>query len=167
MVFDASNLDRLETVIARNSRHVSPDTRLHFLGDAPATFFRAENDVDTIAGVGMRHRVVPPGLGGVVHVYPALKRWAKIDRASGTYAGLCLVIDAPTRNTPGREEHFVIAVTPGKVESRTSVPAWFSGVEHPVARKWNPTAHETIYSPRDCIVPFLWNLSSVRIRANR
>src|SRR5579864_9350683 len=82
MVFDASNLDRLETMIARNSRHVSPDTRLDFPGDAPATFFRAENDVDAIAGVGMRHRVVPPGLGLLLARLPSAEAVGQ--------AGLCL-----------------------------------------------------------------------------
>lgn len=51
VIFDATNLDYLEAVIARNTRHVGPKLRLDLLRNLLFPIFRAEHHMNAITRV--------------------------------------------------------------------------------------------------------------------
>jgi hypothetical protein len=53
MILDAAYLDCLEAVIAGDAGDITPDSGLNFFRDTFLPVFRAEDYVDTVAGVGV------------------------------------------------------------------------------------------------------------------
>ena len=62
MILDATDDHSLEALSVGDASHVGPEFRLEFFGDGFLTTLRAEDDVNAIAGIGVRHCAVPLGL---------------------------------------------------------------------------------------------------------
>ena len=80
MIFRATDLDCLESVIACDARDVGPEFGLEVLAQALLSFFGAEDYVDAVARIGVRHGPSLRDLISNLAAYPALKRWAKLVR---------------------------------------------------------------------------------------
>ena len=96
VIVEASDRNRRDAVLPRNSRHERPEAWLHFRGDYLGAILCAEDAMHTIRNVGIRHgrdesmSIVPPGLSNLGSGFPALRDApcrANDNRASGALAG--------------------------------------------------------------------------------
>lgn len=91
------HFDRLESMILRDAGHIGPESFLDILKDALLAILRAEDQINAIAAIGVRHRSSLRDYYTSVNAYPGLPSWAKLVRSSG--ACLILPLNLCTRAT--------------------------------------------------------------------
>jgi hypothetical protein len=70
VILNTSDDDRIESLLLSDTSHVSPQGLEYFGNDSSAPF-GAEDQVNPIAGIGMRQCVVPPGLRAAMGSLPS------------------------------------------------------------------------------------------------